>query len=221
MDAAQLARLITEFSYLAVFGLLLASGIGAPVSEELILVLGGIAVAKGGGSLPLMMACAVVGTMIGDFTLYSIGRKLGAKATTSPKFRKILTPARVAKVEGYFQKYGGFTIFASGFVAGVRAPTFLIAGIIRFPRAKFVLWDFFCVAIFAPGITYLGYRFGLGVIDRIKGATNYVIIGVIVLVFLLLLRTAYRWMKTRSTRNALKGVVTDEPAAPPTVDTEP
>lgn len=188
MEVDQVAQLIAQFSYIAVFALLIASGVGAPVSEELILIAGGVAIAKGGGSLPLMIAIAVVGTLSGDFILYSIGRKLGPRAMTSKRFGKVLTPERVAKVEGYFLKYGAFTIFGAGFVAGLRAPTFLISGVIGYPKRKFLLADAACVVLFVPAVTWLGYRFGLSILDNVQSALTWALIIIVALVSMALLK---------------------------------
>lgn len=188
MEVDQVAQLIAQFSYIAVFLLLIASGVGAPVSEELILIAGGVAIAKGGGSLPLMIGVGVVGTLCGDFILYSIGRKLGPRAMTSKRFGKILTPERVARVEGYFLKYGAFTIFGAGFVAGLRAPTFLISGVIGYPKKKFVLADAACVALFVPAVTWLGYRFGLSILDNVQRALTWALIIIVALVAMALMK---------------------------------
>lgn len=188
MEADQVAQLIAQFSYLAVFLLLVAGGVGAPVSEELTLIAGGVAIARGGGSLPLMIVVALAGVLCGDYLLYRIGRKLGPKAMTSKRFGKILTPERVAKVEGYFLKYGAWTIFGAGFVAGLRAPTFLISGVINYPIRKFLLADLACVVLFVPGITYLGYRFGMGILDNVQSALTWALIIVVALVAMAVLR---------------------------------
>lgn len=188
MEADQVAQLIAQFSYLAVFVLLVAGGVGAPVSEELILIAGGVAIARGGGSLPLMIVVALAGVLLGDYLLYRIGRKLGPRAMTSKRFGKILTPERVARVEGYFKKYGAFTIFGAGFVAGLRAPTFLISGVIGYPLKKFIFADLACVALFVPGVTYLGYRFGMSILDNVKSALTWALIIVVALVAMALLK---------------------------------
>lgn len=198
MDADHIARLIADFSYPAVFLLLVIGGLpGAPVSEELVLVLGGIAIAKGGGSLPLMMASSIAGTLLADFLLYSFGRKLGPAATKNPKLAKVLTPERVMKVERYFAKYGAFSIFLAGFVAGLRMPTFLVAGMVRFPRARFLIADLCCILIFGPGIIWLGYRFGLSVLDQIKGVMGYVLAAILAVIVVLIVVRLVRWWRTR------------------------
>ena len=77
MDA-QVVEWVAAFSYPAVILLLVLCGLGVPLSEELIVITGGLVVARSGGSLPGMMLAAYVGMLIGDSLLFRIGRPRGS-----------------------------------------------------------------------------------------------------------------------------------------------
>jgi len=188
VGAEELAVWLQTFSYPAVLALLLACGVGAPLSEELILVSAGLVVAHGHGVLWAMIATAWVGTVLGDLTLYSIGRKLGPRALEQKKLKKLLTPERVAWIEGHFRKYGALTIFVVRFTPGLRAPTFLVAGLSRVQPRKFLLADALGAMITAPLLTWLGWRFGLQVLAEIKSAGQWVLLGVAALIVVLMVR---------------------------------
>src|SRR5688572_4302306 len=102
----QLLRWIADFSYPAVFALLLGSGVGLPVSEDLVLLTAGLVTKEGGANLYLMMAVAWVGVVCADSLLYRLGRVLGPRAVESKRLKKVLTPSRVAWVQGHFDRYG-------------------------------------------------------------------------------------------------------------------
>src|SRR2546428_11402867 len=93
MDTS-VAHAIAHYSFGAVFALLLACGLGAPLSEEVICVLGGVVVGHGGHHLLEMMAVGWVGQVAGDWMLYRFGRRFGARAARLPQFRKVMTPRR-------------------------------------------------------------------------------------------------------------------------------
>ena len=70
MDA-QVVEWVAAFSYPAVLLLLVLCGVGAPLSEELIVIAGGLVVARSSASLPGMMVAAYVGMLIGDSLLFA------------------------------------------------------------------------------------------------------------------------------------------------------
>ncbi len=190
---------LETFSYPAVFALLLACGMGAPLSEDLIVLTGGVVAAKGSAILPLMMAVAWAGVVAGDSMLYRIGRKLGPRALAHKRLSKVLTPARVGWVRGHFAKYGALTIFAARFLPGFRVPTFLLAGMGEISYRRFVTADALAAAILAPAFTLLGYHFGLVALTHIRAASHW-LVGVVlaVIAVVVLARWLTRWRKARA-----------------------
>ena len=188
MEHGALLSWVTQFSYPAVLCLLIACGLGAPLSEELILITAGLVAAQGHGHLGAMIAVAFIGTLGGDFSLYTIGRKVGPRALSNKRLTKILTPARVAWIEGHFHRYGSFTLFAARFLPGLRAATFLVAGVSRFRLFKFLLADGLAALISAPLLTWLGYRFGVSVLQDVKAASRWILLGAALLVVALMVR---------------------------------
>lgn len=190
---------VARFSYPAVFGLLLAGGLGVPLSEDLVVVTGGAVIAQTHGSLPLMIAVVYLGKLSGDFCLFQIGWKLGPRATENRHFRKMLTPERVARVEGFFDRFGMSTVLLARFLPGLRAPTYLIAGITHFSAWKFVVADGFAAMVSAPLLTWAGYRFGAGVLHQIEHSGRWILVGV---GGLAALAVAFRLWKRRRKRRA-------------------
>src|SRR5690349_8470519 len=102
--------LLTHFSYPAIFGLLLACGIGAPLSEELILLGTGALVAKGVCHPAAAVAVAFAGVLGGDLLLFSIGKRLGNRALTNRRVQKFCPPARREALTRRFEKWGVLAI---------------------------------------------------------------------------------------------------------------
>jgi len=179
---------VTQFSYPAVFVALLACGLGAPLSEELVLLTAGLVVAQGQGHLGFMIAVAFAGTLGGDLSLYTLGRTVGLRALSSKWLTRILTPARVSWIEGHFHRHGAKTVLVARFLPGLRAATFLVAGISRLSGLKFLVADGLGALISVPLLTWLGYRFGVSVLKDVKVASRWILCGVALLVLGLMVR---------------------------------
>jgi len=148
---------IEEFSYIAVAFVLFIAGLGAPIPEDIPLIYGGVLSGQGLMNPYIHFVVSMVFILIGDLCLYGIGRRISRNAETPSKWQKVLTPARQAKVQGLFDKYGSWAVFFGRFVAGVRAAVFLSAGMARFPVGKFILFDLLAAAISVPVWIWIGY----------------------------------------------------------------
>jgi membrane-associated protein len=171
---------IELFSYPAVLLLLIAAGLGAPLSEDLILVAGGLVTAQTGGSLWAMIVLSYVGVITGDLLLFRIGRSLGSRALTKPWVRRALSPRRVEWVIRHFDRYGALTIVIARFCIGLRAVTFLSAGVSGMRPYKFFLADAGAALISVPLVTWAGYRFGRVVLADVEAASHWVLAAVAV-----------------------------------------
>lgn len=177
VGADQLAAWVAQFSYPAVFALLVACGLGAPISEELVLITGGLVVAHGHGHLAWMLAIGYVGVLAGDLLLYRIGKRVGPAALQNKRLKKILSPKRVAWIEGHFRRHGAKTLFTARFLPGLRAATYLVAGISRFSTRKFIVADALAALISAPLLVLLGFKFGVAVLHEVKLASRWILLG--------------------------------------------
>ena len=164
---------IEEFSYFAVAFVLFIAGLGAPIPEDIPLIYGGVMAGVGKMNVYIHFAVSIIFILVGDLCLYGIGRRLSTSTETSTRWQKVLTPARKAKVEGIFAKYGSWAVFFGRFVAGVRAAVFLTAGISRFPVMKFILLDLLAALVSVPVWIYIGYQAGANWETLLEQAKEY------------------------------------------------
>jgi membrane protein DedA with SNARE-associated domain len=183
---------IEAFSYPAVFLLLLGAGLGLPVSEEVVLITGGVVAGKSDGSLLLMIATAYVGVMIGDFALFQLGRRLGPRAVNHRFLRMALTPRRIGWVTSHFHRFGLLTVFIARFTIGFRAVTFLSAGISGVRTSRFLMADAAAALIYVPVSVWLGWRFGSVVLKDVENAFLWIILGLVAVVGTLLVVSILR-----------------------------
>lgn len=193
-----LISFIQAFSYPAVFVLLLACGLGAPISEDVIVVLGGAAIGSWGGGpwhLAGMIVTAYFGKLIGDVMIFTIGRRLGKRAINNHRLRHLLTPRRIELAERHFAKHGFLTVLFSRFLPGLRAPSFFVAGASGFRISLFILADGLAATVSAPLLVGLGYRFGAPILRELKIASHWIFAGIVVLAL-----TAVLWVLLRRSR---------------------
>ena len=168
-----LFQLVVEWSYLGVFLLLLACGLGFPCPEEVALIGGGYAVFKQGGgwgAVMLMVSVAMIGVLVGDVILWSIGRRLGEAPHRVPFIGRHLTPPRMRKARALFRRHGAKAVFFGRFLFGIRAVTFFVSGSLRVPLTTFVIMDGLGALLSVPISVILAWHFGA----QIEEATAYV-----------------------------------------------
>ncbi len=151
---------LDRFTYVGIAVALMLAGLGIPIPEDIPLIFGGVMAGAGKIDVWIHFGISMAFIVIGDSCLYFIGRRLGRSSSTGGFFGKLLTPARRKKAQGYYDRFGSWTVFFGRFVAGVRGAIFLTAGVVEFPFWRFVLLDFLAALISVPVWIWLGWTFG-------------------------------------------------------------
>ena len=152
-----LTELIGHFSYPGVFLVLLSTGLGVPIPEELPIVIAAMMsrwqVMHWGGAL----ASCLGGVLAGDMLLYWVGRHFGRRVLEWPAARRILTPDREARVMEAYHRHGLKFVVMARLVMGLRAAAFLTAGLVRVPFLRFLAVDVAAVLLSVPLAFGLAY----------------------------------------------------------------
>lgn len=153
-----LVNFFTDYGYLAVFLILLACGFGLPIPEDITLVAGGIISGLDYANVHIMFGVCMAGVLIGDSTMFLIGRYFGVRVLRWRWVNWLLPPHRYALVQEKFDKYGNRLLFIARFLPGLRSPIFLTAGMTRrVSYLRFLALDGFAALISVPVWVYLGY----------------------------------------------------------------
>lgn len=198
MDVFQtLMPIFTEYGYVAVFVMLLICGFGVPVPEDVTLVTGGVIAGLGHADVHTMFAVGMAGVLIGDGTMFGLGRLYGPRIIKLPGFRRVLTPERFASAQDAFHKYGKWVMFVARFLPGLRTPVFFTAGMShRVSFATWLLMDGCAALISVPIWVYLGY-FGAQNWDWMFGILRQFQHGIFGLLLVGGLWLGWRWWKSR------------------------
>lgn len=168
-----LTHSLEQFTYVGIAVWLMLAGLGLPLPEDIPLIFGGAMAGAGKINVWVHFVLSMVFILVGDSCLYFIGRRIGTSSEVSPRWSKLITPVRRAKVHGFFLKYGIWTVFFGRFVAGLRGAVFLSAGIANFSFAKFLLMDFLAALVSVPVWIYMGWLFGENWHTILDTAKNY------------------------------------------------
>ena len=110
-------------------------------------------------SLPVILLVAWLAAAAGDLASYALGRRLGRPFLESHGPRLGVSPARLAKVDAFFDRHGGKAILIGRFIGFVRALAPFIAGTSRMPLRRFLPYDVLGAGAWAATFATLGYVF--------------------------------------------------------------
>jgi membrane protein DedA with SNARE-associated domain len=152
--------LLPHGSYLGIILVLVLTGAGLPIPEEVIVIFAGIAGRHGVLHPGLALASCLIGAMLGDLITYGIGRHFGRALLREHRwFVRYLSPERESEIEARIHQYAPRVFFLARFMVGLRSPVYLTAGIVRYPFGRFVLIDSFCASAVICTFFGLSYLF--------------------------------------------------------------
>jgi membrane-associated protein len=143
-----------------------------------LLFVGGAAAAAGILDLPLLLLAIILGAVIGDTVNYWIANRLGLRLFLE-RFPTIVKQEHIDRTYGFFEKYGGATIFVARFVPLVRTFAPFLAGIGSMQYRRFLFYNILGAVCWALSITLLGYY--AGTFSIVKENMSLLLLGVILL----------------------------------------
>lgn len=201
-----------QIVYMLIFGMMIASGFGFPLPEEVTIISVGILAYMGsqpqqfpppspgapvvnGYEAAIFTSLAV---MFADFLVFYIGRLGGRKLIRRKPFTLVFTQEAMAKVDHFTHKHGQLGTFLFRFTPGLRFPAHIMLGMSSMPFWKFALVDGAAVMVSIPTQILLIYNFGepiLVAIHRFK----YILFTVLAVLAITMLTR--RFLQLRAMKN--------------------
>ena len=195
-----LISFFSSYGYWAVFLVLIACGFGVPIPEDITLVSGGVISGLGYTNVHWMLVVSMLGVLIGDSTMYWLGRIYGTRILRFRPMRKVLTLQRLKMVREKFAQYGNRVLFVARFLPGLRAPIYMVSGITRrVSYTRFVLIDFCAAIISVPIWVYLG-EFGARNLDWLHEQIQKGQLVIYILVGTLAVFLFWKWKKAKKSK---------------------
>lgn len=203
-------------AYAGIVLLLVLTGAGLPIPEELPVLAAGVLSRLGTLHWGAAYLACLVGALAGDCVMYGIGRYFGRSLLRERHwFAPFLSPEREAQIEENIKRHGLKVFFIARFLVGLRSPVFLAAGILRVPFRRFILTDLFCATVVVSFFFSLGYLFAKHIrdwLDRIRHA-EYTLTGTALAVIAVV--GLYFYVRRRRSKALLEST-THSPLAPAT-----
>ena len=143
----------------------------------------GLFVSQGLVPQSLAVVCVVlsIGAFAGNVVGYEIGRRAGPAIFTKPDSR-LFSQHNVERTHAFFVRYGSMAIVLARFVPIVRTFITVTAGVGRMDRRVFLTYSAVGAALWATGVTVLGYYLGQieFVRQHIQPHLDLILIGVVV-----------------------------------------
>jgi membrane protein DedA with SNARE-associated domain/membrane-associated phospholipid phosphatase len=144
--------------------------VGLVVPGETVMLLGGAVAGQGAIDIYILIAIAWFAAWAGDTTSFFLGRRLGREFVMRNGPRFGISHERFEKVEDYFSRHGGKTIFIGRFISLVRAFAPFIAGSSGMRYRAFVPYSILGTGIWASAHILIGYIFSRSIDSAAKYA---------------------------------------------------
>lgn len=128
-----------------------------------------------------MLVTSTAGSTLGFATAYLLGRRYGEAIIATP-YVPFIDRVLVDKVERLFDKYHGLIIVANRFLAGTRAVISFVAGIVRMPFPRTLLYCTVSAAAWNAILLIVGLNVGSRwrEVDGYLSAYGWIVSGLLV-----------------------------------------
>lgn len=196
LDPKDLLNSLSPYAEFAVWLIVFAETgllIGFFLPGDSLLFTAGLLAGQGKLDIWLIVPGAFVFAIIGDQVGYTVGARIGPRLFSKPE-SKIFKQEYVERTKEFFEKHGPKTIVIARFVPIVRTFAPVLAGVGEMPRTTFLKYNVVGAAIWAVGITMLGYALGDVVGDSID---KYLLPIIALIVLISLLPPFLEWRKAK------------------------
>jgi membrane-associated protein len=160
-----------------------------------LLFVAGACAASGLLDLQWLLIAFILGAVIGDTVNYWIGNYVGLQVLQH-RFPNILKKEYIDRTYGFYERYGGTTIFVARFVPVVRTFAPFLAGVGSMEYRRFLCYNVLGGVVWSLGVVFAGYFFGtLPIIKQNLNILIYLVILVTIATVIVILAgiiSAYR-----------------------------
>lgn len=156
-----LRQFLDAYGYWTLVVILLLENAGIPAPGEItLLFVSFLAWSERELHLGYIILVGIAACTLGDNLGYAIGYR-GGRPLLDRYQRFLHIPLHtIASGERLFERYGSVTIFFARFIFGIRIIAGPLAGVLRMPWKKFLLFNFLGASLWVSVISLVGYFFG-------------------------------------------------------------
>ena len=192
-----LRQFFDAYGYWTLIIVLLLENAGLPVPGETTLLFASfLAWSERELHLGYIILTGILACTIGDNLGYWIGHRGGRPLLDRYQRLFHVRPKTIARGERMFARYGAATVFFARFVFGMRIIAGPLAGVLRMPWKKFLLFNFLGASVWVSVIATVGFVFGSQWDRLLKVMHRFNVVAVAVAVLIV----ALFWLRRRRRR---------------------
>lgn len=200
-------QFISDFGYFAVAALILLENVFPPIPSEVILPLSGFLATQTNMSLGGVIAFATVGSVVGAYFLYGIGRLLSQERLegffdTKPMRMLGFKSDDVSKAIGWFDRKGQITVLICRCIPVVRSLISIPAGTAKMNMGRFALYTLVGSLAWNAILCTLGFWAG-GAWEQVTAQAEWVS-GVVKVVIIVVALAVIAWWVVKRIVPAMK-----------------
>ena len=184
-------RLIEQGGYWGIAFLMFVENVLPPIPSEVIMGLGGMAVARGSMTFWPLLAVGTIGSTLGNYVWFLVGDKLGYERLRPfvDRWGRWLTLEwhDIERASRFFRRHGQWVVFAMRFSPFLRTMISLPAGLAHMRHTTFLAFTFAGAAVWNAGLI-AGGQWLSKYLAEAEGWINGIVIGTMVLAL-----GAYAW----------------------------
>jgi membrane protein DedA with SNARE-associated domain len=189
-----LRNALAHYGYWALAAILLLENAGIPLPGETVLLLASfLAYSQHELQLSWIIAVATLAATLGDNLGFALGHYGGRPVLDRYQSIFRIPQATLTRGENLFARYGAATIFFARFVFGMRIIAGPLAGVLRMPWRRFVIFNFLGATLWVSVIASVGYLFGRHWERLEQILKRFDILAVILLIVI----AFYLWQRSR------------------------
>lgn len=173
-------RLIEAGGYWGIFALMVIENLFPPIPSEVIMGLGGVAVARGTMGFWPLLAVGTLGSTLGNYAWFLIGDRLGYRrlAPLVDRWGRWLTLewSDIEAATRFFQRHGQWVVFAARVSPFLRTMISLPAGLVHMGHGRFLVFTFAGAALWNAALI-MGGRFLARLSQGSELATDVIVGG--------------------------------------------
>jgi membrane protein DedA with SNARE-associated domain len=161
-----------------------------PIPGDTVTVIGAYLITAGVLSFWGVYISTTIGSVLGFFTMYLIGIRLGPSFFKTGRRAKIFSEKNTEKVKRWFANYGYWVVLANRFLSGTRSVISLFAGFVHLKWLPLLLLSTISAFLWNGLLIYGGYLLGANwkLIKNVIGQYNkivFVLTLVLILAFVI------------------------------------
>jgi len=177
-------RLIEGGGYWGIAFLMFIENVIPPIPSEVIMGLGGIAVARGSMEFWPLLIVGTLGSTLGNYVWFLAGDRLGYRRLRPfvDRYGRWLTMEweDIERATGFIQRHGQWMVFVLRFSPLLRTIISLPAGLAHMPHGRFLLFTFGGAAVW-NAVLIGGGSWLSRYLEEAQGILNWIVAGSLVL----------------------------------------